>query len=446
MTLPPLSDATNRILYPYQRDGARQLLRALTDGHEEWGYNGAADLSDVGVGKSFMDYAAALETGREPVILTPVAGFKGWQDTCTAFKHHPRYVGTPDGLKQGNRSHIAARHGDTFHWKNAHEIVLILDEAHHFKGMDSIASRLADGAIAQHIPIICASATLATSPLELRIAGQVTGLHSGSESDWLRFLVRNGCRWVDDETGWVWNRKVHHLEQIHHTLIPARGCRVRKSDMGERPGSTIQILPIQCKEGPQIQREWSSALDQLKRMEAQRYPKMVVINTRRKIRMRLWRLSEQALVPHVARLMKQDLAEGKSVIGFFTFTETREQMGKLLGTRDGFYGGQPTDIRARLARDFQANRIKVLLNQIKAGGSSVSLHDLDGGHPRVSYIFPSDSGVAMQQAPGRTDRAGMQSHAQVWIPCVAGSLSEKLVHSTSKKLLAMQGLNDGAAS
>jgi hypothetical protein len=444
MTLQPLSDATSRILYPYQRTACQQLVRALTNGHEEWGYNGAADLSDVGVGKSFIDYGAALETGRDPIILTPLAGFTGWQQTCNAFKHHPRYVGTPDGLKQGNRSHIATRHGDEFRWRGAANSILILDEAQAFKGMDSIARRLIDGAMAQHIPIICASATLATSPLELRIAGAVTGLHSGTPPDWERFMVRNGCRYVDDETGWQWNRKVHYLEQIHFTLIPNRGCRVRKSDMGERPGSTIEILPIQCEEGPQIQREWSSALDQLRRMEAQRYPKMVVINTRRKIRMRLWKMSEQALVPHVARLMQEDLAQGKSVIGFFTFSDTREQMGKLLKTKDGFFGGQPADVRARLARDFQANRIRVLLNQIKAGGSSVSLHDLDGGHPRVSYIFPSDSGIAMQQAPGRTDRAGMQSHATVWIPCVQGSLSESLVKSTSRKLLAMGALNNGA--
>jgi hypothetical protein len=316
--------------------------------------------------------------------------------------------------------------------------------------MDSVASKLADGAIAQNIPIICSSATLASSPLELRIAGRITGLHEGDlsfsgYSRWEQFLVANGCRYVDEETGWVWNKKRHLLEQLHHKLIPQRGCRVRKADMGERPGSTIEVLPIRCAEGPEIHEEWQRALRQLEEMNRKQYPKMVLIAVRRKVRMRLWKRCEEVLVPHVAERMKADLAAGRSPIAFCTFVDTREQLGRLLNTRDGFYGGQNHEQRRRTEEAFQANRIRVLINQIKAGGASVSLHDTTGDFPRTSYIFPSDSGVAMEQAPGRTDRAGSQSHALVWIPCVAGNLSEQMVKTTMRKVLAMSALNDGGA-
>lgn len=432
------------ILYPYQRPASEQLIRALTHGEEEWGYPGCADLSDVGIGKSFIDLSAALATGRSPAIVCPMAGIQGWMKTLKAFNASAHYLGTPEGLKTGGRHEIVARHLDTFTWKNASSVILILDEAQHFKGMDSLASRLADGAIAQKIPMICASATLASSPLELRIAGQITGLHTGGQ-DWERFLEEWGCEYDDEEMMWKWKRKKHALEQLHHKLIPMRGCRVTKADMGQRPTCRMDVLPIHCEEGAYLAEEWRKGQEDLNRLYAKRYPAAIVTATRRKIRMRLWKLSEMALAKPLAERMKQDLAEGKSVVAFFQFTDTREQVGKLLKTNDGFYGGQNPAQRAYLENEFQADRIRVLLNQIKAGGSSVSLHDTRGDYPRVAYVLPSDSAVAMGQAPGRIDRAGMVTEAQVWFPCVAGTLSEGIVRSTAKKISQMNKLNDGAA-
>jgi hypothetical protein len=445
MTLPPLSDATSRILYPHQRTACQQLVRALQHGQDEWGHPGCIDMSDVGVGKSFIDLSAALTTGKKIIVLTPVAGVNNWLKTFKAFNAEPHYVGTPDGLKQGNRAHIVSRHGDSFHWKQASDVMLILDEVHAFKGQDSIASYLAEGAISQGIPIICSSATLADSPVQLKVAGQVTGLHTGG-SDFERFMVEYGCHYHEQEERWVWNKKAYLMEQLHHHIVPMRGCRVRKSDMGERPGQTIEVLAIECSEGPRIRDEWIEAQRQIAEMEKRRYPFHVTQGIRRKIRMRLWQECEHILIPHVAVMMKRDLEEGCSVLGFFGFTESRLAMGRLMGTKDGFYGGQQVHERGQLESAFQAGRIRVLLSQVKAGGSAVSLHDLHGDRPRVTYLFPGDSAVAMGQVPGRTDRAGMRSPSKVFIPVVRGTLSEAMVRSTAKKLRAMAGLNDGAAS
>lgn len=432
------------ILRPYQEVAASQLLRALQHGKEEWGYAGGVDMSDTGTGKSFIDLFAALQTGRKPVVLCPLVGIPGWLRTHQALKAEPFYVGTPDALKRGGRSHTVERLGNgVFWWKNASDIILILDEAQHFKGMDSIASQMIEGAIAQEIPIICASATLASSPLELMIAGQVTGLHTGG-NDWLRFLAENGCRYKEDEERWVWSSKKHVLGQLHHRLIPERGCRVRKADIGEKPACTIATLPIECPEGPSIAAEWSRGMADIANLNKKGYPPQVQIAVRRKIRMRLWKTSEMALVEPLAERIRADLDNNKSVIAFFGFTESRERMGKLLKTRDGFYGGQDTHTRKRLEDQFQADQIRVLLNQIKAGGSSVSLHDLNGDYPRVAYVLPSDSAVAMSQAPGRIDRLGMLTPAHVWIPYVAGTLSEAIVKSTGRKVAQMAQLNDGA--
>lgn len=439
------------ILFPYQIPGAEQLHRALTHGDAEWGYPGAADLSDVGVGKSFMDLWAMLKVVPNVIVLCPKVGEEGWKKTFAAFNHPAHYIGSYEGVKGGWRDEIATLESDgTFTWHNAGQVGLIADEAQAVKGMDTIAAKCMGGAIRAGIPIIASSATMATSPLELRFAGRITGLHKGGH-DWKRFMVEYGCRYVEADDKWVWsNKKRYMLERLHHILIPKRGCRIRKSDMGERPGSTIQILPIQCEEGPQIQQEWMKGNAEIAKLKEKEYPKLVLVGIRRKIRTRLWKMCEDVLVPHVARLMKLDLEQGKSVLAFTAFTDTREALGKLMGTRDGFHGGQTGKrgelIRANLIRDFQSNRIRVLLNQMKAGGSSVSLDDITGEFPRVTYLFPSDSGAVMGQVPGRTDRATSKSHAQVWIPCVAGTLSQQMVKSTISKVLAMSSFNDGRNS
>jgi hypothetical protein len=313
--------------------------------------------------------------------------------------------------------------------------------------MDSLASRLADGAIAQKIPMICASATLASSPLELRIAGRIMGLHQGG-ADWERFMVQHGCKWqTAEECGemegrWVWDRKAHNMEQLHHRIIPKRGCRITKEDMGAQAGSTTNILPLEVPEGERIEFEWDRLLKQLKSMEG-KAPSYAITAVRRKGRMRLWKESEMALVEPVAERIRTDLNNGRSVIAFFSFTESRMAMSRIFRTRAGIYGGQTPREREHHMREFQANRTRILLCNIKAGGASANLQDKTGDYPRSSYIFPSDSAVKMGQAPGRTDRSGAQTHSMVWIPCVKGTLSEAMVKSTARKLIAMRKLNDG---
>ena len=46
---------------------------------------------------------------------------------------------------------------------------------------------------------------------------------------------------------------------------------------------------------------------------------------------------------------------------------------------------------------------------IQTGGESISLHDIDGKHPRVSIISPSMSSIELVQVLGRIYRTGVKS-------------------------------------
>lgn len=451
MQLPALHPAAERLLKEYQRTPSRQLLRALQHGEEEWSYPGAVDLSDVGTGKSWMDTAAAVSTGRKLVVLCPSVGIAGWEKTINAFGTEAHFIGTYEAVRGNWRPEVGKAEGKFFHWQQANEIVLILDEAQIVKGHNTLTTAMVGGAILQRIPIIAASATLATSPTELRIAGRITGLHQGGRS-WKDWLLSHGCFFDDQDQRWVFRsrRFAHVMDEINDILIPERGCRVCKSDMGDRPESKIEPLPLEVPEGKDIAKRWAELQQKVEWMEREtdergrpKFAPEAIRNTRRAGRTKIWKAAEIALVPAVAALVKQCLNDGKSVVVFFSYTESRMRMGKLLGSKAGFFGGQNAKVRKQYEAEFQANRLHLLLCNIGAGGASVSLHDTTGERPREAFIFPSDNFVKMGQAPGRIDRLDVQTPSIQWIPFIKGSMMEGIIKTTAEKLRRLSKLNDG---
>lgn len=437
LILEPLPNGLETRLRPYQVTPARQLFRALAHGMAEWGYPGACDFSDMGTGKTYMGLAAALATGKRVIVLCPSVGKGGWERAFAHFDAKPEWIGTYEALRTGNRPHIASQDAaGNFTWKNSGDIVLILDEAQALRHDDTLNVQLCSAAIRQRISIIVASATVAIDPREFRFAGRIAGLHQGGD-DWNRFLVRHGC--FKKGQSWQWDRNFGHLAKINAQLFPRRGCRVRKEDLGsECPETDIRVLPIQCANGERIATMWRETQSYLERLTGQRAEMEF-----RRMRMRIWQACEMALVEPIAERVKIDLRNGRSVALFVSFKETRAALCRKLNTNSGFFGGQPLHRRQYFEQQFQTNREHVLVNNIAAGGASVSLHDTTGERPRTAYIFPSDNPVHMRQATGRVDRVGGKTKSEQWIPCVAGTVSERMVHRARQKMLGFDTINDG---
>lgn len=442
LILSPLSAEIEGKLRGYQVAPARQLHRAIVNGRAEWGYSGAVDLSDMGVGKTYMALGAALQTGRQVCVLCPSVGQGGWSRAFAHFGAEPYFIGTYEAVRGSWRENIvSADSTGKFTWKNPSSIVLILDEAQALRHDDTLTTRCCAAAIRQGVPIIIASATVATSPLEMRFAGRITGLHNGDD-DWRRFLSDHGC--VKSGESWKWDGRIDHLKRIHGRLFPRRGCRVRKEDLGEEcPETRIEVLRVDVPEGARLQKEWRDVADLIERLEKQRAPKQYIVTARRKARMAAWKACEMALVEPIAKLAKDDMQNGRSVAIFMNFNETRMRMGDLIGSHDGFYGGQPIKHRQQLERDFQANRIFSLVSNIGAGGASVSLQDLTGDRPRSAYIFPTDDVVKVVQATGRVDRTLGKTLSLQYIVCVRGAMTEEIVQRTRRKMGAIDSVNDG---
>lgn len=439
----PLPAGLESKLYGYQVQPTRQLYRSILHGKAEWGYPGGADLSSMGLGKTYTCIAAALATGRIVCVLCPSVGQEGWKRAFAHFGAVPHFIGTYEAVRGAFREHIATMNETTgeFHWKRASDIILIMDEAQAVRHPETLTFRCCSAAIRQGIPIIVASATIATSPLEMRFAGRITGLHAG-ETDWDRFRFRHGCFRESKSGPWKWDRNPKHLEKIHRELFPRRGCRMRKEDLGtECPETEIELLPIDVEDSAAIEAEWIQAMRTIENLKRQHLNTTV---QEQRARMAMWQRCELALVPHIAKRVRDDVLAGHSVAVFCSFDATRKTLGDLLKTHDGFYGGQNIKTRQYIEREFQEDRKHILINNIKAGGASVSLHDVKGWRSRKAYIFPTDHVIDMVQATGRVDRVGGKSKSQQYIPYVRGSMTQRMVERTRVKMRSISALNDGA--
>lgn len=442
--LPELPGGLEDKLFAYQRQPARQLYRAVTQGRAEWGYPGAVDLSDMGTGKTYQALAAALATGKKVIVLCPVVGRNGWLRAFQHFGAEPHALETYEAVRGNWRREIVELYRDgSWFWHNPNDIILILDEAQALRHDDTLNVQCCSAAIRQGIPIIIASATVAIDPREMRFAGRITGLHRGA-ADWDRFLAEHGC-WQQGKS-WTWDKDLRGLSKMHAKLFPRRGCRVRKEDLGDEvPETIIEILALDVPEAQQIQQEWQDVENLVSRLTAQGVDSRKIRMDVQIARMHLWQRCEDALVEPVAERARAELDEGRSIACFLNFNASRIRLGKLLGTSAGFYGGQNRKARAFYEAQFQADKIHVLISNMGAGGASVSLHDVRGERPRTAFIFPTDHVVPLTQATGRVDRAGGKSISRQFIPVVAGTISERMVRSTRRKMLGISSLNDGIA-
>ena len=79
---------------------------------------------------------------------------------------------------------------------------------------------------------------------------------------------------------------------------------------------------------------------------------------------------------------------------------------------------------------------------VQAGGTGLSLHDLNGKHPRVSLISPNFSAVDLKQVLGRVHRAGAKSTAVQKIVFANDTVEMRVCRAVRKKLNNLDLIND----
>jgi superfamily II DNA or RNA helicase len=415
-------------LLPYQESHADAVAAALQQ------HGLAIDGSDPGVGKTYVAAKVAKDRGSAVLVVCPKVSIPAWRRVLEGFQVPVLDIVNYEKLRTGNTPHGKWSPRKQFEWSIPERTLLIFDEVHRCKGKDSQNAKMLRDA--KGLPMLLLSATLAENPMELRAIAHVTDL-----CDWHRFwswLLKNGCK--KGRFGLEFNkRRTDVLASLHNELFKVRGSRIRIADLGNQfPDTQITAEALDFGEDiEKIYEEMEAELDALEEAAANDKPAQALT-----IALRARQSVELCKVPGIVQLAEDFLQDGKSVVVFTNYRATLDSLCERLKTDCAIYGGQTAEARQACIDRFQSNADRVIVVNIRAGGVSLSLHDVHNTNPRVALVCPTYSGTELRQALGRVHRSGGSKSLQR-ILFAAGSIEEKICARVNAKLDRMDLLNDG---
>ena len=425
-------------------------------------YNIATDLSEVGTGKSYAAAAIARHYKDSPVIIVcPKTVIPTWGKVLEKFGVTARLITNYEKLCRGNTANlIYEKRKDYDHkWeliklKFPRNSLFILDEFHVCKGQNSLNAgfgiALKNELTKKKYKILTLSATQACSVLDMKSYGYLVDLHK--LHDYRKFCLEFGAKHAgfgglsfdtEDKDTQQKMVKCHNIifneKQIAHRLT-------RNEMKGYFPDNEIIADSYDMGNGKKIQSIYDEMDYEIAKLEERtsdyaQHVLALIIAARRKV--------ELLKIPTFVD-MTQDLRdEKKSVVLFLNFTDSIEAAGSRLAKIYGrdkigyVYGGVNSLQKIKHIDDFQANRTKILIVNLRAGGSSINLHDLHGDNPRASLINPSWSAIHLMQAVGRISRAEAKTPAYQRVIFAADSIEENICKRVQSKINNLSLLIDG---
>jgi len=442
------------MLRPHQIEPAARLLGALAK------HRAGVDLSDTGVGKTYVASSVANTLNVPTLVICPKIARTAWHRAAESFgtvfsvtnyerirtgrtpygtwqhmpckdKPEPEFFCqscqckvdlenfTPCYTHHAGIHCIFAKKTDWNYGEFRYSPrikLLVFDEAHRCNGLDSLNADLLIAAKRQGIPTLCLSATLATSPLQMRALGYLLGLHTLVPRGGLGFYewaAKYGCRrdpTIGPGVHWLVSElKQRQIMSEIHTKISDKTVRVRTGDIPGFPERDIQAELYDLEESGKIDELYAQMREPLAELRERSALDVAPESALTKI-LRERQKVELLKVPIACELAQDYLDKGFSVGIFCDFTGTLRQLAKRLSC-DCVIDGSPDGVRnrQRYIDEFQMNKQRLILIQNKAGGICISLQDLDGEHPRVGIVFPTFSIVDMRQDMGRFHRDGGKS-------------------------------------
>jgi hypothetical protein len=452
-----LTDTTG-LLRP-QIPHANTLLRSLVE-------NGfALDMSETGTGKSYASAAIAREHRGPVVLISPKAVIPQWLKVLMKFGVKPLVIVNYEKIGRGNTPWMKWKKlpDPMKPWKEGEVVempffkfpanaLVILDEGHRCKGNDTTNAWMLIALKRQGYKVLVASATLATTPMEMRASGYLSGLHAlYNFSDFCRV---HGAADVGRYGALSWNADNPEAKKammlLNQYLFETSKCasRMRVEDFGDLfPESHIVAEAYDLgANSSKVQEAYEEMEREIAKLEkrCENYSEHIFA-----IMMAARRKSELLKVPLFAEMVEDLFDEGKSVCIFLNFEDSIDALrSRLVKTKKfdkliGYIvGGQNAETRQKHIDEFNADQRRVMLCNIKAGGIGVSLHDLNGNFPRASIVSPNFSAFELVQALGRVWRQGGLTKSYQNIVFAAGTIEEQACRRVQARIDNLSTLND----
>jgi superfamily II DNA or RNA helicase len=430
-------------LFPKQRESADYLLSTLRK------HRGALDSSSTGVGKTVIACRVAAEMGVPTAVVCPKIVVPHWERELAEAGVEPLFVSNYEKIRgRGLKPHLNKRGRKTFEWTLPKDSLIIFDECHKMRGPFTQNTQLLVAAVQQRYHTLLLSATSCEDPTDMRGIGYALGLHSLNKGEhplksWPSWMLSLGCR-KDPWGNWVPCGR-NKLRELGEWIYTHRACKLTPADLPAAfSDNHIITEPLAFSGLSSIRKFYDEfgvtpeIVDQILAGEGVSAHAMTEI-------LRARQLAEAAKVPDIIEMTHGARLEGLSVVVFVNFRDTMDALRHAF-QRDAvyIYGGQSAKEREDSVQKFQSNEIRVVICNISAGGVGVSLHDVHGGHPRISFVNPTFSVTDYVQCLGRIHRAGAKSPAVQKVLVAAGTIEEHVVRRLTEKRMMMDALHQNA--
>jgi hypothetical protein len=443
-----------------QKDHALNLLNSLY-------FNGvAADTSETGCGKTYAAGWVAKQFNAPIVVVCPKSVFSVWTKVLAAFGVKASILINYEKLTRGNTPHLKFKEPTQAQKDSEQEIwryqlvdvkfptgaLVILDESHRCNGVTSLNCGLMISLKRKGYKVLSLSATQATNVTNMRAFGYLSNLHNLYR--WRSWCLEHGAEdnefgtlTFDSESIEAQNKmKACHvnLTDIQHVC-----SRLTRKDMGALfPENNVKAEAFNLgSNDPKIQAvydemEYEIALLEEGTQDYSRHVFAEIMKARRK--------AEMLKIPLIQEMVEDLYEEGNSPVVFLNFTESIIALNERLEKQDRFkgkigliYGDQSHKERDKDIDDFQADKKRIMIANLKAGGIAISLHDLNGKYPRASLISPSFSAIDIIQALGRICRQGGLTKCYQRIIFAANCIEEKACYRFQSRSNNLSCLVDG---
>lgn len=424
-------------LLDYQKPHYAQLSKSINLNKS------GLDASDTGVGKTYSAVAVAAKNKKKAFVICPKAVRSPWRKVFKLFGIPYYGIVNYELIKSGKYYHPETEQkmscpylevlegGQNFKWKLPEDAIIIFDEVHKCKNIKSVNSKLLTTATDSGCSRLLLSATAADKPNYFATCAYALGLCSNVK-------IFN-----------IWLKKLHAVSlksspmlALHHTIFPKYGARLKIADLGDAfPKNQILAETYDMGEDveKQIQEQYELLAFAVKERRNQEEKAVFILEKMLRARQKIEALKVQSFIDQAEDYLENE----KSVVIFVNFSDTLNLLANKLKCECLIHGSQTQAERDRAIESFQSNEKKLIICQIQSGGVGISLHDIHGGHPRVSIISPTWSAQDLVQALGRIHRSQGKTPCQQRIMFCANTIEEDISHKLQAKLDNYANLNDG---
>lgn len=423
------------------------------------------DASDTGTGKTYVGLALSSMLNLKPFIICPKSVISNWVSVAKDLGVEMFGVSNYESLKNGKYytpdfekvkcpyMDIIDNEDDEkkddekkkkiskldFAFYFPKDIIIIFDEAHRCKNYKSITSKLLLSISKNNNnKILLLSATITDKINCFKPFGVTFGFYNDVKNfrKWMRkklLMNKNKYQYLE-------NDDYRMLNIIHDNIFPEKGSKMKISELGDLfPKNQVTARLYFCQNYDEIQKQYEMIKkvfeDYKQKEEKTFFPLAKIMYARMRI--------EQYKIPIIIDLATEALDNGYSVVIFTCFSETMYGLADHLKTDCLIHGQQSREERQSSIDDFQSNKSNIIISMIQAGNVGISLHDIHGGHPRMSLINPSWNGIEMKQALGRIHRAAAKSPALQRIIYCYKTYEEEICKLIEKKINIIDTINEG---